>query len=60
MPFRSAHEISGKVVHLSETKNCELDEICLEDLVQIRYHRFCYNKVQVVIHKTNSETIFKL
>jgi len=35
MAFRTAHAMSGKVVHLSETKSCELDEICLEDLKQI-------------------------
>merc|ERR1719376_1458546 len=28
MAFRTAHAMSGKVVHLSETKSCELDEIC--------------------------------
>jgi len=35
MAFRAAHEISGKVVQISETKNCKLDEISLEELKEI-------------------------
>jgi len=35
MSFRSAHEISGKVVHKAEVMNCKLNEISLEDLKEI-------------------------
>ncbi|KAG8587565.1 hypothetical protein GDO81_005707 [Engystomops pustulosus] len=35
MPFRQAHGVSGKVVHLAETKGITLNKLSLEDLKSI-------------------------
>ena len=37
MPFRSAHEISGKVVQKAENQKCKLNEISLDELQEIRF-----------------------
>lgn len=35
MPFRSAHEISGKIVHFAESKNLGLEELTKDDLSKL-------------------------
>jgi argininosuccinate lyase len=35
IPFRDAHHITGKIVHLAEQKKCRLDQLALADMQKI-------------------------
>lgn len=40
MPFRQAHEASGKAVFMAETKGVALNQLSLQELQNIRYVPF--------------------
>ncbi|MFN7095568.1 MAG: argininosuccinate lyase, partial [Burkholderiales bacterium] len=35
LPFRQCHHITGRIVRIAEAKNCQLNELSLEDMQSV-------------------------